>query len=306
MLAARPRFAKAALALLAGLLVGGFLGGGAVWGMNRSKLKDPNTVHDVSLPKASELDLVPADGVAFAHVRLADMWRTDAMSEFRKVLEKAGPDAIKAFDEGFVPAPSTADRLTVFGFKSTDAPPPPPNVKGGFIPQPADATHICGILAFSAPFEEARVREANIPGAGESTANGKKFWSDPATDLAIHFHTDRVIVVGPSVAVKAFLSLKPAKEGPLANALALAASGGRPVVAAARTSPAPGPPPPARGRPQAGRGPPLSLQTRQHARQFRTGKRPARQNPGDMGLWAHRTDRGRIRQGLWHERTHLG
>jgi|GEM_PF-1243675 len=241
MLAAPPRLAKAALALLAGLLVGGFLGGGAVWVLNRNSFKDPNTIHDVSLAKASELDLVPADGLAFAHVRLADMWRTDAMSEFRKVLEKAGPDAIKAFDEGFVPAPSSADRLTVFGFKSNEAPPPPPNVKGGFAPQPTNSTHICGILAFSAPFDEARVREANIPGAGESTANGKKFWSDPATDLAIHFHSDRVIVVGPSVAVRAFLSLKPAKEGPLANALALAASGGRHVVAAASTSLASGP-----------------------------------------------------------------
>jgi hypothetical protein len=219
MFTAPRRPARAAIVLLVGLLVGGFLGGGAVWVLNRSKLKDANTIADVSLAKAPELELVPADGVAFGHVRLADLWRTEAFVEFRKMVDKAGADAIKAFDESFVPAPSTADRLTVFAFKSPDGSGP----------------HVCGILAFSAPFEESKVRAANFSESIEQESGGKKF-TVGRNGFAAHFHSDRVIVVGTPASLNAYFAMKPKSEGALAGALALAAGGTRHVVAAGSTS----------------------------------------------------------------------
>jgi prepilin-type processing-associated H-X9-DG protein len=247
----RTHSGRAAIALLAGLLVGGFLGGGAIWVLNRSKLKDSGTVGDVSLAKADELNMVPADAVGFAHIRLADLWKTEGMAEFRKVLEKAGPDAVKAFDESFVPAPSSADRLTVFGFKPSGAAAP----KGDGPPQkavqlpvqpigappivvPTGTTHLCGILAFSAPFDSAAVVRENKFATAARTHNGKSYWVDDhaMARVAITFPSDRLIVVGEESSLKAFLDLKPKSDGPLASAIALAASGTRHLVAAGSTS----------------------------------------------------------------------
>ena len=52
-----PRSARAAVALLAGLVIGGWVGGGLVWILNRNKFKDPNTIADVALSKAEEVEL---------------------------------------------------------------------------------------------------------------------------------------------------------------------------------------------------------------------------------------------------------
>src|SRR5690242_2661982 len=60
----------------------------------------------------ADLALVPADAAGFVHVRLADVWKHDAMKEYRKIVEKAGPQALAALDEQFVPPPSTIDRVT--------------------------------------------------------------------------------------------------------------------------------------------------------------------------------------------------
>src|SRR4051812_40309684 len=103
MQAARRRGARAALALLAGLIVGGGLGGGAVWFFNRDKLKVSGPPRP-ALATAEELDLVPADAVAFAHLRVAEVWHTEALAPFRKLIDKAGPEAFKVLNEEFVPA----------------------------------------------------------------------------------------------------------------------------------------------------------------------------------------------------------
>lgn len=258
-----PRTARAAIALLAGLLVGGWVGGGLVWILNRSKLKDPNTVSDVALTRADEVEMVPADAMGFAHVRLADMWRTEAMAEFRKVLEKAGPEALKAIDEGFVPAPSSVDRATVVvirgaptqelppliagptipkgppskgGAVTPPVPPPPPLPKAGGPPpavKPVELSPtVFAILAFSAPFDAAKVRETGFPRAVEESAGGKPIWYDSSIGVAVHFPSDRLMVIGTGSAVSKYLSKPPAKEGALAPAIKLAAGGSRHLVAA--------------------------------------------------------------------------
>ena len=243
--AAKRRGGRAVLTLLIGLFVGGWVGGGLVWVFNRSKLAAPGTVADVSLTEADELKFVPADAAGFAHVRLADLWKTEAMAEFRKVVEKAGPDALKTLDEGFVPSPAAVDRLTLVVLKG--APPAAPK-KGRFDdPHPDDApdfgpggTDGFLIVAFSAPFDADKLRTANLPKAEKKTAGGKDYWQQDK--LAVHFPTDKTLVIGTPRAVSTFLTAAPKADGPLAPALKLAAGGTRHLVAAVNLSQVPLPP----------------------------------------------------------------
>lgn len=218
--AMKRRGGRAVLALLVGLFAGGWIGGGLVWVLNRHKYSDPETVLDVNLGKADEVEMVPADAMGFVHLRLRDLWKTEAMAEFRKVLERAGPEALKALDEGFVPAPSSIERATLVVLR------PDPQ------PGPMAVPKVFAILAFSSPFDADQVRRANFPAIGVKNAGGKEYWQDAKSGLALHFPSDRVIVLGTGPAVQAYLSAPPKKEGPVAAAIGLAARGERHLVAA--------------------------------------------------------------------------
>src|SRR5262245_16554515 len=104
------RRGRAAILLLIGLLVGGAAGAGAVYLLKRGKAGIPGGPR---LGPAEELNMVPASAGGFVHIRLRDLWHTEGFAEFRKIVERAGPDALKALDEGFVPAPSTIDCMTL-------------------------------------------------------------------------------------------------------------------------------------------------------------------------------------------------
>ena len=41
------------------------------------------------------------------------MWKSEFLTEFRKIVEKAGPENLALLDEGFVPKPSTLDSVTL-------------------------------------------------------------------------------------------------------------------------------------------------------------------------------------------------
>ena len=190
-----------------------------------------------------------------------------AMAEFRKVLEKSGPDVFKAFEDGFVPTPSSLDRATIVVIKAPAAarsaagpnivpkkgglsapppPPPPPLPKTG-APLPAFnpiapvelSPAAIGILAFSTPFDEVKVREANMPNASDELSGGKKYWKDDASGISVHFPSNRVMVVGSANALHAYLSKEPAKVGALTSAIKLASSGSRHLVAAVNVSQVP-------------------------------------------------------------------
>src|SRR5262245_41149756 len=65
-------------------------------------------------PLPPDLAAVPNDAFAFGHVRLADLWKNEALKDVRGVLQKAGPKALEALDKRFSPAPSTIERLTIY------------------------------------------------------------------------------------------------------------------------------------------------------------------------------------------------
>ena len=174
----------------------------------------------------ADLALVPADALGFVHVRLADVWKHDALKEYRRIVEKAGPRALATLDEQFVPPPSTIDRITAVAL--------PPQ---GDRREPA----VVAILAFSAPFDPAKVRAAYLADAKPQKAGGKEFYADDQSGVAVHFPNDRTLVFGDVKTLPVFLG-RPAKaDGGLSGALKQAA-GNNAVFAAVSVKALPIPP----------------------------------------------------------------
>jgi len=175
-------------------------------------------------PVAADLALVPADAVGFVHVRLADVWKNDLFAGLRKTWERAGDKALAALDAQFVPAPSTIDRVT--GFVLLDDP-----MKG---PQ------IFGVLAFSKPFDSAKLLESYLPGAKKTMVGNRAVYADLDRGMELSFPDDRHVLVGQAGSLGGYFARKNPASGPMSRAIALAAS--RPVVAAANIAALPIPP----------------------------------------------------------------
>ncbi len=164
-------------------------------------------------PLPADLALVPADALGFVHVRLADVWKTDAMKEYRKLVEKAGPQALAALDEQFVPPPSTIDRVTAVVF-----PPTRDRLERG-----QREPVVVAIVSFSAPFDPAKVRAAYLPDVKVQRAGGKEYFADEKVGAAVHFPDNKTLVFGDVKTLPAFLAHPAKPDGPLAGALREAA-----------------------------------------------------------------------------------
>jgi hypothetical protein len=154
-----------------------------------------------------DLKLVPTDALAFVHVQVAQVWKSDAMKEYRKVVEKAGPKALAALDTDFSPPPSTIERVTMVVL-SLD------KEKG----EPKMVT----ILAFSQPFDSEKVKKQYLPQAKPMQSGGKSFFFDLGAEMAVHFPDDRSLVFGDDKSVAEFLAMPGKADGPLAEAIAMA------------------------------------------------------------------------------------
>jgi Protein of unknown function (DUF1559) len=155
-----------------------------------------------------DLALVPGDALAVLHVRVADVWKTDAMKDVRKVFDKAGPTALAKLDADFTPSPSTLDRVTLVVL--------PPGKDG---PEPQLAT----ILAFSKPYDAAKVRAAYLSKAVSKKAGGKEYLADDKSGIAVHFADDKTMVFSDAKMLPAFLEVAGKGDGALRPALAVAA-----------------------------------------------------------------------------------
>ena len=166
-----------------------------------------------------DLALVPADAVGFAHIRLADMWKNEVMAGFRKTWEKAGPKALAALDKQFVPAPSTISRATAFVLLDDKKNP-----------------QAVGILTFSAAFDKMAVVKAYLPNHEAVKVNDKTVYRSKNSPVELYFPDDKHIVIGMEGSLNHYLAKAPAKDGPLAPAIKLAASGTKVMVASADIS----------------------------------------------------------------------
>ncbi|MFM8273287.1 MAG: hypothetical protein ACKODX_13310, partial [Gemmata sp.] len=173
----------------------------------------PRSIASAAQPGAElppDLALVPADAVGFAHVRLADLWRNEVMAGFRQTWEKAGPKALAELDRQFVPAPSSLSRGTVFVTLDDKKKP-----------------QAVGVLAFSAPFDPAAVVKTYLPNSTTEKVGGKTVYRSPASEAEFYFPDNRHIVIGYDGALDHYLAKAPARDGPLAPAIRLAAAGNK-------------------------------------------------------------------------------
>jgi len=245
------RGGRAALWLVVGLLVGGTVGAGAVYLVKRGKNGVPGGPR---LGKAEEMDFVPPDAAGFVHVRLRDLWHTEGFAEFRKLAERAGPQAKAVIDDSFVPAPSALDRMTLVFVKAApqpvigpapkgkgplpkgkDAfPPPPPRGPLGndLVPVAVDGVKVAVVLAFNAPFDATTVRNTYLVTSKPQKIGDREYWDDPDSSFAAYFPSDTVMVLSDGDGMKAYLAKLGTPNGFLTTAIEHAREGSRHVVAA--------------------------------------------------------------------------
>lgn len=158
---------------------------------------------DDKLP--TDLAAVPGDGIGFVHLRLGGVLDGEAIKPLRDMLLKAGPKALKAFNERFVPAPTSIDRVTLIITKPDNGSDEPPFII---------------IVGTSKPFDTTKVVSVGFPKAQEQKAGETKFYVDPENDIAVKVLDDRHILLGAPATVGQYLSAKPAPPGPFASAFA--------------------------------------------------------------------------------------
>lgn len=61
----------------------------------------------------SDLDLVPRDAAGFVHLRAVNLWNTDLFADVRHLLDRAGPEAWRAFEKKCPLPPATIERITL-------------------------------------------------------------------------------------------------------------------------------------------------------------------------------------------------
>lgn len=171
-----------------------------------------------------DLAAVPNDAFAVAHVKLADLWRNDALKDVRDILQKAGPKAIEAFDRRFTPAPSTVERLTVYL--------PPFNFEG------RPEFDFVFLLAVSQPYDKARfLKQLGKTETRKGRLGG--FVVDEDGSVAVRFIDEKTLAFGTVQAIQHMVdNAPPKKPGPLTPALELAA-GARPIVVGLNASAVP-------------------------------------------------------------------
>jgi hypothetical protein len=162
----------------------------------------------------ADLALVPADAMFFAHVRAADLWKSDYMKDWREPILKVGDKLLTAFDQRFVPRPSSLERVTLFVDKLD---------KGRELP--------VVIVTMSAAIDRAAFAKYSLPGVqAVKTALGT-FLVDQKSDVEIHFLNDKTIVAGPVGVVRKHLTRPEVPQGNLTAAIQLSQAGKTAVVA---------------------------------------------------------------------------
>ncbi len=153
----------------------------------------------------ADLAAVPADALGFAHIRVADIWKSDALKELRETVMKAGDKALTGFDRRFLPSPSSIDRLTVVAI--------PCDV------QLKNEPEILAILAMNKPFEAAAVLKSAMPNATEKKTTNGSYWTDVKSGTAVSIIKDQIIVFGKISAVELYIEKRSVVRGELTESL---------------------------------------------------------------------------------------
>ncbi|MBO0699860.1 MAG: DUF1559 domain-containing protein, partial [Zavarzinella sp.] len=143
-----------------------------------------------------ELAYVPPDAALVVHARLADIWKSDGLKDIRRIILKAGPEALATLDRRFTPAPSTADRVLAYVV----------------VPARGRAPEVVAFLTFTKPFDKAAAVRNTFPKARSVKGKVAEWYGDEAEDYGIMFLGDRTLVFGTYHGVAELADRPPAKD----------------------------------------------------------------------------------------------
>lgn len=159
-----------------------------------------------SIPaQAPELERISSEAVGFVHIRVADLWRHDAFKDFRQVLEKAGPQALKVLEQRFVPAPSTVERGTFVFFVVPGQPPA-----------------MALIVRTTAEFDPFQLVQRNMPNAQAGQVGRLTVHVDRDSRSALTVFDTRTFAVGTTEGVRLLAQAPAGGPSKLASAMELA------------------------------------------------------------------------------------
>jgi prepilin-type processing-associated H-X9-DG protein len=127
-----------------------------------------------------ELAHVPPDAAIVVHARLADLWKSEGLADIRRIVLKAGPDALATLDRRFSPAPSTADRVT------------------GYVIPPTDSEDMIAVafVTFSKPFDRDVVVKNSLAKAERMKGKASEWFGDVQADYGVMFLDNNTIAFG--------------------------------------------------------------------------------------------------------------
>jgi len=171
----------------------------------------PHFVRAQELPP--DLAAVPGSAVGFVHVRVAELWKGDALKDVRRIVAKAGPEYLRMLDQRFVPSPSSIERVTII------------LMKGEHGPNPLIA------IATKEPMDREKLMKESLKGSQERRVGEASYHVDVKNDVAVFLAGERLLIAGGEVDLKSYLTRREKAQGPLADALKVAA-GAKPVTMA--------------------------------------------------------------------------
>jgi prepilin-type processing-associated H-X9-DG protein len=143
-----------------------------------------------------ELARVPPDAAVIVHARVADLWKSNDLKDIRRIVLKAGPEALATLDKRFTPAPSTADRVVAY------------------VVAPAGDEPVLAVafLTFNKPFDKEAVLKNTTPKAKAIGGKQAEWYGDETDDYGVLFVGDRTLAFGNYRGVAKLADTAPAKE----------------------------------------------------------------------------------------------
>ncbi len=192
-----------------GWITGVLLGAGLLAGSEAvpplSARADADAPAKGTLP--ADLDLVPRTAIGFGSVRVADLLNSDLLKGLLPELLKLEELELHKVEQVLGMPLTNLERFTFVSLG----------------PDPETAVAI--ILSTVKPFQQAQLLQSLVPGASEQKHGGKTYFVAEGPRLAVHFVSDRILVLTPSSGMTGFLDQMARKnlQGPLGDALKLAA-----------------------------------------------------------------------------------
>jgi prepilin-type processing-associated H-X9-DG protein len=158
-----------------------------------------------------DLSLIGNDHVGFVQIRLANLWKSDSFVPLRTLVEKAGPEMLGAFDQRFVPAPSTVERITLIFTAANN--------------RLAEVPDTVLVVTTSRPFDRAKLIRGLLPEGVESKTGNKNCYIDADHETALCVFDQRTFAMGHSPTVSRLAPKPRGQAGVLQRGVDLAASG---------------------------------------------------------------------------------